>query len=1382
MACLPLAAQTFEISPQGGAPATPAPAQSGKGQAGGAASQGSLAWGASIEVARQARAADTALKRGDYAGAYVYAERAAKAAPQDLNLQLMWAYSARMSGRMQVALDVYDRALRLSPGSLDALSGLAQTYLRMGRNDQAKALLLKVLALNPRRPNELMMAGELFLQTGDYQNALPLLHRADAVAPSARADLLLAMAYQHLNQPGLARQYLERARARNPRNPEILRAMAGYYREARNYQAAIDSLRAIPGHNPGVQAEIGYTYEQWGGREKQAAENYAAAAMAAPRQMSYQLAAASSYLALKNLTQAKTFLDRAAAVDPNYYRVHAIRGELAKDHNHNDEAIREYSLALGTLPESASEGVLYPFELRTTLAELYKTVGNADAARRQYQTAWSQMQQMNLEGDQRPEFLRLRGGVRAALNDTQGALADLKEAASLDPAKPDILLEYGSVLWKAGQKDEARRQYERVLAMDAKNEWALSSMGYLARDMNDIKTAELYFHKMAAAYPGNYVPWLALGDMYTAIGRFAAAEAAYEKGYKLNSTNPLIVAGGANTGIEWHHFDVSKKWLDRATAEMDRNPYVMRERERYLTWVGRYGESAQVAAQVIKLLPKDRDVAVYYGYDLLNLGRYDDLLRLTGEYQKVFPKDRDLPLLAGYVHKNVGLLDEAADDFTRAIQNSPRTATAYTNRGYVYNDLQNAEAAVTDFNSAIKLEPNNGSAHLGLAFAQLELNHGKPALEQAQIAHKLLGESGPVHDALATAYRQQGLLGKAENEYRAALKYSPTDLKLHLALAGTLYHERKYNDSIAALQQALQLSPDDPFLYAQMAHSYAELKQRDETMRYVVAAERVGADESDVLLATGDALLALGDREAAMGRFRRALDAPDSDRVQARLAIARVMVNDGQWGDAHEQIGLAFAESRIGESSPITAEHMLQAADMFLRMHDFELAIKLYERARAGGAADSVVAVGLANTYLERGDTLDAQTELARAGNSADLQENYEFMLTQANLYRQQHQTRRAITAFAHANQIAGESDVAHRELMETAGQEGLQLNDKVSLLSDFSMTPIFEDSTVYQMDARMFNASGATLPPPRSSLESLWTNAYRVHQPGLPTISGFFQIRNAAGSLSLPAEGVIVDRNTWDYIFSGALNPILRLGRNSVAFNTGLQYTIRRDKNSPLDMNQNLFRQFVYMNTNSLGNWLVIRGEAIHEAGPFTLRNLHSRELVGRLEFQVGRPWGQTSLITGYVAYDLLFRPLVREWFTTSSYLGLERRWGNRLVVRGLAQYIRGWRVQDLKYVIAQSMRPAAEVHFKYNRQWSIDANFALSRGMGMHTYDNATSGFFLTYTRNLRRSVSDGAAQVPVDYPLRISAGFEQDDFYNFTGNGSSRMFRPVIRLTIF
>lgn len=1381
---VPAAAQTFEVNPSGGAQASPAQQKSSAKKAPASSpSQGGLAWGSSIEVARQARAADTALRRNDFNGALVYAQRAANSAPQDINMWLMYGYAARGAGKLSVAVDAYKRALQLNPKSVDALSGLAQTYVKMGKNAEAKQLLDRVIALNPRRTNDLMVAGELFVETGDYNGAIQMLQRANAVQYSPRADLLTALAYQHLKQPDKAKTYLERARARAPHNPEILRAMAGYFREAHDYQEAVTTLKSIPGHSPDVTAELGYTYEMWGKRPE-AAQYYSAAANADPKQMNYQLSAASSNLAIGELDKANKYLDRASEQNSNYYRVHAIRAEVARLQGKADEAIKEYNAALQTLPESTNEGPLYPLELRMSVADEYKTVGDNDSALNQYKTMIAALRQMDIEGPTRPEFLRLRGATELNLNDDKSAENDLKEAASLDPTKPDILLQYGSVLWKVGKKNEARQQYENVLKLDAKNEWALTALGYLARDMNDIKSAEKYFGLLEQTHPKNYVGYLALGDMYTSLRRFDEANVAYEKGWRLAPTNPLLVAGGANVGIESHHFDLSKKWLARATTpDMQHNPFVLRERERYLTWVGQYAESARVAQEAIQKLPKDRDVAVYLGYDLLYLGRNDDLLKLTAKYEKILPNDADLPLLSGYVHKGEGLLYEAADDFSRAIERGPKVTTAYINRGYVYNDTQNAEGASADFEQALKFEPNNGSAHLGLAFAQLELKHPKIALDQAKTAQKILPDSEAIHDALATGYEQEGLLAQAEREYDAALKFTPDDVKLMLAVANVEYHQRKYTESIASLRKALDQSPDDPFVYAQMAHNYAQLRQSDQTMRYIQMAERIGGDESSVLLATGDALLTLGDREAAMGRFARALEAPDSDRVQARLAVAKVMLQNGHWNDAKEQIGMAFAESRIGESSPITADHLVQAADMYLRMHDFGGAVDLYQRARAAGAADQVVAVGLANTYLEQGDTADAQVQLASLGDTGDLSENYDYMLTQANLYRQQHRDRLAVNAFARANQVAGQDDIAEKELLETSGDEGIPITDKVSAQTDFSIDPIFEDSTIYQENARMAGATGAGAPPPWYSTQTQWLNGFKVHQDGIPTISGFAGYRKVSGTSLVPSEGVVVNRSTNDYMADGALNPVLHLGRSTFAFNTGLQFTLRRDALAPIDMNQNLFRQFVYLNTNALGNWLTIKGEGVHESGPFTLRNLHSREFVGRLDFEVGRPWGHTKLITGYMLDDLMFRPLVREWFTTNAYAGIQQDFGRKLRLRVLGAYTRGWNVQDLTYVIAQAARPGAEFTYKPRTNWEVDGKFYMSRGMGFHLYDNMDSGLMVSYTHGFRRDVQDGMGRVPVDFPIKVSFGFEQDNFYNFTGGtGNSTMFRPVIRLNIF
>jgi hypothetical protein len=206
-------------------------------------------------------------------------------------------------------------------------------------------------------------------------------------------------------------------------------------------------------------------------------------------------------------------------------------------------------------------------------------------------------------------------------------------------------------------------------------------------------------------------------------------------------------------------------------------------------------------------------------------------------------------------------------------------------------------------------------------------------------------------------------------------------------------------------------------------------------------------------------------------------------------------------------------------------------------------------------------------------------------------------------------------------------------------------------------------------------------------------------------------------------------------------------------------------------------------MNTSPFFNWLTVRGSAIHESGPFELQNLSSRDLGATVEFEVGRPWGSNFLVTGYSVRDLLFHPLAREFFTTSTWLGYEHKFGNRLSLTGLGKVIRSWRVQDLDFATGQVLVPGVRVEYKPNDRWSVDGSFDLSRGEGFHLYDNVQSGFLISYMKPIRRSVNDLNGPVNVDYPLKFSVGLQQQSFYSFTGAaGSTSSFRPVVQISIF
>ena len=1341
-----------------------------------------LSWGAGIGVARQARAADEALKRNDFAGAVAHAQQAVNEAPQDAELWFLLGYAARLNAQYGLSVDAYNRGLKQKPSSVRGLAGLAQTYARMGRDNDAEQLLRRVIEANPKDANSLQLAGELLLST-DPKTALTLLERADAAQPSAHGDLLIAHAYQRLGQPDEATRYINQAKSRGPHDPDVLRAVAEQYRNQGKYDEAIATLQAIPSKNADVQAEMAYTYEL-AGNPQEAAALYARVAKASKGNIGFQLSAAQAFINGGKPDDATPFLDAARSIDGNNYRLHAILAALAESEDRLPEAEQEYKTALSKLPARVQEGPLYPIELRLNLYEIYVRQNDDVNAKEQLQSVAAAVQQVKVQDSARPEMLRLRAAVEAASGNLDTANRDLKEALALAPNNVNSLMNLGTLQWKMGQKGAARETFLKVMELDKNNRQALSGLGYLARDAGDTKLAESYFSRAIAAHPKDYSPHLALGDLYTAERNFRAAETEYESAYERMPSNPLTVAGGANAALESHNIDLARRWLERANEKMSANVQVQRERERYLMFRGQYAESAQLGQNVIAKLPNDREGVDYLAYDLYYLGRYDEALSLVKKYEPVLANDKDLPLIAGNVYVHNHDLQAALENFTRALELDPKMATGYVNRGFVWNDLKQAVKASKDFQTGLKLQPDYGEAHLGLAYANLQLHRPKPALRQLEAAQKTLGKSRPWHLARAEAFRQEVDYPHAAAEYRTALVEDGNDITTQLAYADVLFRMRQYSEAVSALNDALKLAPSEPAIYASMAQIHAKQGERDQTIRDIQSADRLGGNRLEILTATGDALLTLGDRDAAMQRFSRALEVPGGNRIGIRLSLAQIFLRQGHADEARRQIALGFAEARMLPDSPVSGQDFADAGNLFLAMHDFDLAEQYFGRAQMAGANNRAVAIGLTNTYLAEGNTQKAGSTLASLGPASDFQDDYDYMMASANLYRQRQDPLHSLASFAQASTIAGPEDhgVAETSQYIEAEQEGRQISEKTSFVPEALSAPAFEDINVYTLDARILKVTNPTLlPPPRHSFQNLVESHYRMQLGNLPVISGFVGQSFTTGRLLFPSVGVVQDRNTFDTIINGGVNPSLHFGSNSITFNGGLQFTVRRDTVSPVFMSQNLFRQFLYVHTSSFFNWVSFTGSAERETGPFIDRDLHSRDIFANIEFTVGRPWGRTSLITGYSVRDLLFRPMVEEYFNTSVYAGLQHKFGNRLTAAVLAEDLRSWRVQGTRYAIAQALLPGGRFEFRATPRWSVQGSAVISRGSGFHSYDNVQSQFLLSYVRPLRGRVKDGSMETPVSFPLRFSIGVQQQSFYNFPG-ASRNTVLPVVHLTLF
>jgi len=1363
------AAQTFDVNGQTSSPSS-APSNSKK-KAAPASNETGMGWGASIEVAREARAAQTDLQHGDAAGATLHAQRAVNAAPQNPDLWFTLAYASRLSGQYSLSVDAYRRGLALRPSSVEGLSGLAQTYARMGRTAEAQATLEEALAANPKSDADLQLAGELLLPT-DPKRAIEYLQRSEAVKGSARTELLLARAYERTGDSDSAHKMLERARRSAPTNPEVLRAVASYYRDTGQYAEAIRILEDLQAKDAGTLAELGYSYAL-AGNLRAAARNYEVAARRAPRDIEIQLNAAQAMLNAGSFDKATALLNQAATLKPEHYRVYALRGRLDAAQHRNQDAIREYEAALQHLPEGVPEGVLYPISLRVDLSRIYRDAGDAANAERVSTDAANAIRAIDITGPARPDFLRVRAATEVAAGNVDSAEKDLKEALQLEPRNAVLLLNYANLLWKTDRNEEARKTYLEVLAIDSSNAAALGALGFLSREMGDSEAAGGYFLELAKQHPDDYAPYLALGDLYSSDRRFPEAQQNYERAFKRSPGNPLIFSGAMNAALEAHQLPQAKEWLARASDAVRQDPQVMREHERYLTMTGNYAESAALGYQVIQKMPKDREAVDYLAYDLLFLKRLDEAMKIVDRFEPVLERDRDLPLISGYVHADHNEYQAAVDDFTHALEIDPTIAVGYMNRGFVYNDMRLAAKAEQDFRKALTLNPQYGEAHLGLAYALLQLRRSTAALKEAEIATRLLPDSESLHLVKAEGYRQRAILASAESEYQKALKLNPNNSTTYIALADVQYRARQYANAAETLHSALAMAPGEPMILAQLARCEAKLGHSSEAMQAIDSAEAGGKDYK-ILLVTADALRILGRRDQAMTRYSQALESSDEDRLQVRLALGRLFAEEGKASDAQQQVALGFAEARVAPTDVTSAEDYLNAADVLMDIHEYPLAQSMYGRARALGADDTAVAIGLANASLALGDTRSAELQLDSASGDAERKNNFDFQVTQGNLYRQRGEDDRALASFVRANQLDpqdADTRIAEIQLAEEAGHP---LADHMSVGSDAHVDAVFEDENIYQMDARLLGVqnAGALLPPPRRTIETFVDSRFQFRADSLPPIQGFVAERNAQGSFSFPSELLIQDRDTFDTIFNISVAPVVHVGNVKLSFMPGLQYTIRRDTLAATAMNQNLFRQFVYVASSPIGNFLSFSGNLIREAGPFTEQTLHSRQFSGAVDFRVGRPWGKTALLTGYSAVDLLFGPAVDEYYQTISYAGVQRRFGLRMRASVVAEFLRAWRVQNDQPAIAQTLRPRFSLDDEINERWALSASGAWSSGRSFHAYDNVASSIMISYTRDRGWGGSQGAETGSLGHPMKLSFGLAQQSFYDFPGQGHTQI----------
>ncbi|MFP3983499.1 MAG: tetratricopeptide repeat protein [Desulfurivibrionaceae bacterium] len=231
-------------------------------------------------------------------------------------------------------------------------------------------------------------------------------------------------------------------------------------------------------------------------------------------------------------------------------------------------------------------------------------------------------------------------------------------------------------------------------------------------------------------------------------------------------------------------------------------------------------------------------------------------------------KYREL-LKRGNYYLDQNNLELAKLHFTMAVKERPRSAPAYTGLAKTFSRNEQYENSEKAFDKALASDPLYKPALIASGRLHRDQGNYSEAIELLNRARKHYPENPEVLTELAIAYDMTGQEPKAEPLYKQVVDLNPEDAASHNNLGFNYFLQKKYQEAVDELQQALKLQPDNDRIRNNLATAYA--LNGNEERAYQLLVKTIG--EAGAYNNIGYLYMIKGMWEKAEQTFKKALNA-----------------------------------------------------------------------------------------------------------------------------------------------------------------------------------------------------------------------------------------------------------------------------------------------------------------------------------------------------------------------------------------------------------------------------------------------------------------------------------------------------------------------------
>jgi len=298
----------------------------------------------------------------------------------------------------------------------------------------------------------------------------------------------------------------------------------------------------------------------------------------------------------------------------------------------------------------------------------------------------------------------------------------------------EALLERAIAFQQAGRFEEAASRYHVILTDYPNHAAALSHLGLVLCQMDQLRNALPYLRRALEIDPGDAQGHLYLGLAYKGLGEFEAAAASYRRAAELAPENCLSHNYLGNTLRDLGRLDEAIASYQQALHLQPDVCQTHNNLANILYELGRFDAAAASFRRAIELNP---DYAIAHNNLGNTLKALDQPDSAVGCYQRaaaIDPNYHEAYNNLGVALHGLGKLDAALSSYRQALLLKPDFAEAHNNLAGTLQDLSYLKEGLASHRRALELEPDNAEIYSNLLFAQNYMAEHTPAqmLAEAQ--------------------------------------------------------------------------------------------------------------------------------------------------------------------------------------------------------------------------------------------------------------------------------------------------------------------------------------------------------------------------------------------------------------------------------------------------------------------------------------------------------------------------------------------------------------------------------------------------------------------------------------------------------------------------